>query len=40
MTSHPSHSSLDLVRPALWLAAGGFAAGFGGYLAFFHSALG
>lgn len=39
MTSQPlsrtfaPRSSLELLRPALWLAAGSFAAGFGGYLA-------
>jgi hypothetical protein len=34
MKSHPpiGPSPLDMIRPVLWMAAGAFAAGFGGYL--------
>jgi len=33
-SSTPSRESpLDMLRPMLWMAAAGFAAGFGGYLA-------
>jgi hypothetical protein len=33
-------STLELVRPLLWLAAAAFAAGFGGYLAMAGRAAG
>ena len=35
MKAHPpiAGSPLGLFRPVLWLAAAGFAAGFGGYMA-------
>jgi hypothetical protein len=34
MKSHPpiGQSPFDMIRPVLWMAAGAFAAGFGGYL--------
>ncbi|HWU79825.1 MAG TPA: hypothetical protein VN158_07140 [Caulobacter sp.] len=34
MKSHPpiGQSPLDMIRPVPWMAAGAFAAGFGGYL--------
>jgi hypothetical protein len=35
MKSQPpiGQSPFDLIRPVLWMAAAGFAAGFGGYMA-------